>query len=25
VSRVSDYVKPPAEVIEEFRTHPKGL
>ena len=25
VSRVSDYVKPPAEIIEEFRTHPKGL
>jgi allantoin racemase len=25
VSRVSDYVKPPAEVIEEFMTHPKGL
>jgi len=25
VSRVSDFVKPPPEVIEEFRTHPKGL
>ena len=25
VSRVSDYVKPPIEIIEEFRTHPKGL
>lgn len=25
VSRVSDYVKPPAEIIEEFRLHPKGL
>ena len=25
VSRVSDYVKPPPEIIEEFRTHPKGL
>jgi Asp/Glu/hydantoin racemase len=25
VSRVSDYVKPPAEVIEEFRSNPKGL
>jgi allantoin racemase len=25
VSRVSDYVMPPAEVIEEFMTHPKGL
>jgi allantoin racemase len=25
VSRVSDFVKPPAEVIEEFMTHPKGL
>ncbi len=24
-SRVSDFVKPPAEVIEEFLTHPKGL
>ena len=25
VSRVSDFVKPPAEVIEEFMAHPKGL
>ena len=25
VSRVSDYLKPPPEIIEEFRTHPKGL
>jgi allantoin racemase len=25
VSRVSDYVMPPAEVNEEFMTHPKGL
>ena len=25
VSRVSDYVKPPDTVIEEFMTHPKGL
>jgi allantoin racemase len=25
VSRVSDYVMPPAEVVEEFMTHPKGL
>jgi allantoin racemase len=25
VSRVSDFVKPPAEIIEEFRSHPKGL
>lgn len=25
VSRVADYVKPPAEIIEEFRSHPKGL
>lgn len=25
VSRVSDFVKAPAEIIEEFRTHPKGL
>jgi allantoin racemase len=25
VSRVSDYVKPPAEIIEEFLTNPKGL
>lgn len=25
VSRVSDYVKPPGEIIEEFRLHPKGL
>jgi len=24
-SRVSDFAKPPAEVIEEFMTHPKGL
>ncbi len=25
VSRASDYVKPPAEIIEEFRSHPRGL
>ena len=25
VSRVSDYVKPPAEIVEEFMTNPKGL
>ncbi|MBW4051011.1 MAG: hypothetical protein HIU85_06025 [Proteobacteria bacterium] len=25
VSRASDYVKPPREIIEEFRSHPKGL
>jgi Asp/Glu/hydantoin racemase len=25
VSRVSDYVKPPPDIIEEFRAHPKGL
>jgi Asp/Glu/hydantoin racemase len=25
VSRVSDYIEPPPEVIEEFMTHPKGL
>jgi allantoin racemase len=25
VSRASDFVKPPPEIIEEFRTHPKGL
>ena len=25
VSRTSDYVKPPLEIIEEFITHPKGL
>jgi allantoin racemase len=25
VSRVSDYVKPPAEIIEEFLANPKGL
>jgi hypothetical protein len=25
VSRAADYMKPPAEIIEEFRTHPKGL
>jgi allantoin racemase len=25
VSRVADYMKPPAEIIEEFRTNPKGL
>jgi len=25
VSRVSDFVKPPDEVLEEFMTHPKGL
>jgi hypothetical protein len=24
-SRVSDFVKPPPEIIEEFLTHPKGL
>lgn len=24
-SRVSDFVKPPPEVLEEFMTHPKGL
>jgi Asp/Glu/hydantoin racemase len=25
VSRTSDYVKPPAEIIEEYRTNPRGL
>ena len=25
VSRVSDYIQPPPEVIEEFMSHPKGL
>jgi len=25
VSRVSDFMKPPPEVLEEFMTHPKGL
>ena len=25
ISRTSDYVQPPAEVLEEFLTHPKGL
>jgi len=25
VSRVSDYIQPPIEVLEEFLTHPKGL
>lgn len=25
VSRTSDYVKPPLEIIEEFMVHPKGL
>lgn len=25
VSRVSDYVKPPSDIIEEFLTNPKGL
>jgi Asp/Glu/hydantoin racemase len=25
VSRAADYVKPPAEIIEEFRNNPKGL
>ena len=25
VSRTSDYIKPPPEIIEEFLTHPKGL
>ena len=25
VSRVSDYAKPPPEILEEFLTHPKGL
>ena len=24
-SRVSDFVKPPPEIVEEFMTHPKGL
>jgi hypothetical protein len=25
VSRVSDFIKPPPEIIEEFLTNPKGL
>jgi allantoin racemase len=25
VSRVSDYIQPPKEVVEEFMTHPRGL
>jgi Asp/Glu/hydantoin racemase len=25
VSRVSDFIKPPAEIVEEFLTNPKGL
>ncbi|MBX2824715.1 MAG: aspartate/glutamate racemase family protein [Gammaproteobacteria bacterium] len=25
ISRVSDYQQPPAEILEEFLTHPKGL
>jgi allantoin racemase len=25
VSRVSDYIQPPKEIIEEFMSHPKGL
>jgi Asp/Glu/hydantoin racemase len=25
VSRVSDFIKPPPDIIEEFMTHPKGL
>ena len=25
VSRVSDYIQPPREVLEEFLTHPRGL
>ena len=25
VSRVSDYIQPPKEILEEFLTHPKGL
>jgi allantoin racemase len=25
VSRVSDFVQPPPEIIEEFLSHPKGL
>jgi len=25
VSRTSDYVKPPPDILEEFMTHPKGL
>ena len=24
VSRVSDYIQPPAEIIAEFMAHPKG-
>jgi allantoin racemase len=25
VSRVSDYIQPPKEILEEFMGHPKGL
>jgi allantoin racemase len=25
VSRVSDYIRPPKEILEEFLSHPKGL
>jgi allantoin racemase len=25
VSRVSDYIQPPKEILEEFLSHPKGL
>jgi allantoin racemase len=25
VSRVSDYIQPPPEILEEFLRHPKGL
>ncbi len=25
VSRASDYAQPPLQIIEEFRTHPRGL
>lgn len=25
ISQVSDYMKPPDEILEEFMTHPKGL
>jgi hypothetical protein len=25
VSRVSDFIKPPPEIIAEFMSHPKGL
>jgi len=25
VSRVSDYIQPPKEILEEFMSHPKGL